>query len=1033
MQTFISCLQADELESFIAGELPGQRVIEVESHLSTCEACREALEHTVGDPEWWNDLEDALGTAPTNATAFDDDADIASGTEQREADHRRLIELLGPTDDPNMMGRIGSYEIVGILGQGGMGAVFKAFDAALNRYVAIKVLLPHLASSGAARARFRREGQAAAAVIDDHVLPIYAVDQWQGTPYLVMQYTRGVSLQKRLHDQGPLELREILRVGLHAAGGLAAAHVQGLVHRDVKPSNILLDTTVERSMLTDFGLARAVDDATLTRSGVVAGTPPYMSPEQARAETVDHRSDLFSLGSVLYAMCTGHAPFRAENSIAVLRLITDKEPRPIREVNPDVPEWLCAIIAKLQSKQAGDRYESAGEVANLLEDCLAHVQQPTTTPLPAGVQALAASSMKPAQNRLKARLQHIPPFGKLIAAAAFAFSLLFAGTIIVLELNKGTLTIESEADDTLIRITQDDEIVDTLTVLESGTTIRLAAGRYRVEIEGNIDGIAVANDTVTLQRGGKKTVRIVRSVKEGLAGDRDARAIQHSDVSQRSLDGAWRMVESQFLGVPEKVIGARILIEMGRFIEVNPSWPEDAPNSVSYELKLMQNGVYQRTETVSKRTYLGRYILDRNRLFMSVNESSGPYESPPIRATGEFPEPNCSYYVLERMVEDEENVPDALSNHEGSERKADASIVWGVSRDGLVAGAKLLSATGILQPGDPVVVQFVLKNATDEEKTVVLQQFGGSHPVLGENNRFELNLIGNSQQKHQHTIQPGKILDERQYRVNVVTTGMPPGEYRITSSSAFWMVKEGKSNGSTGIPFRKEIPFTLGTSDSATVQEPPIANEPKKRIYWGKPVANLVLGMRFPEGRESWPNDGVDIEGQLFLFNACSEPIDLTYELPPTPADWNMHVTSRDHDKRVKLDSTWYSGLELRRTREITLKPGQSIPVTGVREKVSTGGENPATEMIGGPELRITKNKTEFKYGDPKRLIGQTGRFEFNSALTINVNGLTDLVVVASCKPVPFAVFDAPPSSRSGKFVGHPKHSPQNGSQESER
>jgi serine/threonine protein kinase len=149
-----------------------------------------------------------------------------------------------------------------------------------------------------------------------------AIDQWQGTPYLVMQYTRGVSLQKRLHQQGPLKLREILRVGLHAARGLAAAHAQGLVHRDVKPSNILLDSTVERSMLADFGLARAVDDASLTRSGTLAGTPQYMSPEQARAEAVDHRSDLFSLGSVLYAMCTGHAPFRAESSYGALRLIT---------------------------------------------------------------------------------------------------------------------------------------------------------------------------------------------------------------------------------------------------------------------------------------------------------------------------------------------------------------------------------------------------------------------------------------------------------------------------------------------------------------------------------------------------------------------------------------------------------------------------------------------------------------------------------------------------------------------------------------
>ena len=164
--------------------------------------------------------------------------------------------------------------------------------------------------------------------------------------------------------------------------GLAAAHAQGLVHRDVKPANILLADGVERVKLTDFGLARAADDASLTKTGVIAGTPQYMSPEQARGEAVDQRSDLFSLGSVLYAMCTGRAPFRAETSYGVLRRITDDEPRPIREINPDIPEWLCRIVAKLMSKQPDDRFQSAREVAGLLEACLAHVQQPTVVPLP---------------------------------------------------------------------------------------------------------------------------------------------------------------------------------------------------------------------------------------------------------------------------------------------------------------------------------------------------------------------------------------------------------------------------------------------------------------------------------------------------------------------------------------------------------------------------------------------------------------------------------------------------------------------------
>ncbi len=285
-----------------------------------------------------------------------------------------------------MLGRVGPYEVTGVIGRGGMGIVFKAFDAPLNRFVAIKMMLPHLATSGAARKRFSREGQAAAAVIDDHVLPIFGVNEWQGVPYLVTQYSNGMSLQKRIQDQAPLALTEILRIGLQAGRGLAAAHAQGLVHRDVKPSNILLDGTVERALLTDFGLARAVDDASITRSGTITGTPQFMAPEQARGEAVDQRSDLFSLGAVIYAMCTGHPPFRADSSYGVLRRITDEEPRAIREINPDIPEWLCGIVARLMAKQPGERFASANEVAGLLEKCLAHLQQPDMVSLPDVVQ-----------------------------------------------------------------------------------------------------------------------------------------------------------------------------------------------------------------------------------------------------------------------------------------------------------------------------------------------------------------------------------------------------------------------------------------------------------------------------------------------------------------------------------------------------------------------------------------------------------------------------------------------------------------------
>ena len=169
----------------------------------------------------------------------------------------------------------------------------------------MKVLAPFLAGSGAARKRFAREARAAAAVVHEHVVAIHDVKSEGESPFLVMQYVAGESLQQRIDREGPLDLCEILRIGMQTASGLAAAHSQGLVHRDVKPSNVLLEEDVDRALLSDFGLARAADDASLTQTGFHPGTPQYMSPEQARGDLVDCRSDLFSLGSVMYVMCTG--------------------------------------------------------------------------------------------------------------------------------------------------------------------------------------------------------------------------------------------------------------------------------------------------------------------------------------------------------------------------------------------------------------------------------------------------------------------------------------------------------------------------------------------------------------------------------------------------------------------------------------------------------------------------------------------------------------------------------------------------------
>ncbi len=367
------------------------------NHLAECPHCQSRLEQLAAEPAQWRDIRDSLQI---------DDDDFSTDDKQRIDTHRRerkrwnrphawtesmAKSLLSAASHPEMLGRIGRYDVERLIGSGGMGVVFKAYDTELNRPVAVKLLAPYLASSGSARNRFAREARAAAAVVDDHVVPIHNVETDDEHPFLVMKYVAGGSLQQRIDREGPLEVCEVLRIGTHTAKGLAAAHAQGLIHRDVKPSNILLDEGVDRALLTDFGLARATDDASLTRSGFHPGTPHYMSPEQVRGEAIDARSDLFGLGCVLYALCTGHPPFRSETSYAVLRRITDDTPRPIREINANIPAWLEQIVMKLLAKSPDDRYASAVEVHTLLEKCLAHVQQPTTVELPAELQLKTAT------------------------------------------------------------------------------------------------------------------------------------------------------------------------------------------------------------------------------------------------------------------------------------------------------------------------------------------------------------------------------------------------------------------------------------------------------------------------------------------------------------------------------------------------------------------------------------------------------------------------------------------------------------------
>ncbi len=399
MPAVLDCPELGCWQALFDGSIPPDEGECYALHLESCSTCQLRLD---GAEECEDELR-RLGRQVGDPTTRVLDPGLSRILERLQEEGSVSVRIesvdmyfLRPSDKPGVLGILGEYEVREVIGQGGMGIVVKAHEPALNRLVAIKVMAATVAGNPTARQRFTREARSAAAVCHENIVAVHGVHESDGLPYLVMQFVSGESLQARLDRRGPLETLEIVSIGLQTARGLQAAHAQGLIHRDIKPANLLLQNADEPHAnsrlsekssssvvkITDFGLARMVDDTPFTQFGLVSGTPEYMAPEQARGDSVDHRADLFSLGSVLYTMCTGVPPFAGTSPLAVLRLVSDKTPSPIRSLNPDVPAWLETFVVRLMAKNASDRFQSTAKVVELLAGYQAHLQQPTTIPAP---------------------------------------------------------------------------------------------------------------------------------------------------------------------------------------------------------------------------------------------------------------------------------------------------------------------------------------------------------------------------------------------------------------------------------------------------------------------------------------------------------------------------------------------------------------------------------------------------------------------------------------------------------------------------
>lgn len=390
--TINACPDAESLRRLLQGALSGPHANELEEHLLQCSHCLTAADLlAASDPisasirdggryekdcavlaqavERVKRLTISAARCSETIAAGPDTERLDVGSNARDSLKEALSLILRPPEHPEEIGRLGGYRIFEVLGAGGMGIVMRAEDVTLQRTVAIKAMHPRYATSKRAGERFLREARAAAAIEHENIITIHFVGYDRDIPFLVMPLLRGESLRNRIQSAGSLPVDEVLRIGRQIAAGLAAAHDRGLIHRDIKPDNIWLEEGTNRVKILDFGLARTVtEDVDLTHSGTMIGTPRYMSPEQITGGSVDPRSDLFSLGSVMYMMCTGHPPFPAKSVLAALRSICDDAPRPVREANTAIPPALAHLIDRLLSKDPGDRPPSAHEILSALDE-----------------------------------------------------------------------------------------------------------------------------------------------------------------------------------------------------------------------------------------------------------------------------------------------------------------------------------------------------------------------------------------------------------------------------------------------------------------------------------------------------------------------------------------------------------------------------------------------------------------------------------------------------------------------------------------
>jgi len=432
--------------------------------------------------------------------AADDETLAGNGDAPAQPTH----PFLSPPKRPGEIGRLGQYRVLKQLGQGGMGTVFLAEDINLERRVALKVIAGGQGGPQA-RQRFIREAQSAAAIEHDNIVTVYQVGQHQGVLFLAMQMLEGESLDDRLQREGKLPLPDVIRIARDVAQGLKAAHSKGMIHRDIKPSNLWLDSRTGRTIILDFGLARQVDAGNkVTKLGEIVGTPAYLSPEQARGEKVDHRTDLFSLGTVLYQMVTGRKPFQGADTVSLLVALVEETPPAPHTIDARLPEAVSKLIMQLLEKKADKRPADAAAVVDALS-----ASEKTQTQIEKAASRKTVSKGPLITPRPKSNRKNTSAKALLLGGAAIAAAILAAVVIVRVSTGQaqGVLTIDTVDPDVEVVVRQGGKQV---AILDKKTKqeVYLPIGEYEVELKNAKEGLSLKTRQYTLKNGERELVRV---------------------------------------------------------------------------------------------------------------------------------------------------------------------------------------------------------------------------------------------------------------------------------------------------------------------------------------------------------------------------------------------------------------------------------------------------------------------------------------------------------------------------------------------